>query len=84
MKNIPIYDLTGQDAFGVRSAPFKAITGVATGGLAVGTLVANATLFATLITGVIVIAVAINAIDGIYGKDIRKSLKKEENNGKKK
>lgn len=55
----------------------------AVGGLTLGAIFTNATTIATVVAGLFLVIMAINAIGGIFGKDIRKALKKEPRHGKK-
>lgn len=79
MRQVPIFDWTFEEggAFGIVSKPFKAgtATGVGVTGLTFAAIVTNATWIALAVTGLAVVVVGINAIDGIYGKQIRKALK---------
>lgn len=72
------------DAFGVISAKFKgAAVAIGVGGLSLGAIISGAAVFATVVTGIAILIIGINAVEGMYGDDIRKALKTEPGNVKK-
>ena len=74
-------DTAGPKYFGVVSKKFAGgAQATAAGGLTLGAILTNATTIATVATGLFLVIMAINAIDGVFGKDIRKALKEEPNN----